>query len=249
MSRSPGDARRRDRHRHDDRVGVRHGRLLEALLAPRHEQRRRLEAARLDRALPEPVAARAVARGGRVKADCARNRTQERGGRGRIDDRAGRDLAQRAHGRAAGVDGPVELDRRERAQLARPRHAGDRDRRARAASEPASSESASRRPAVPPSDTIRTSTRGIRPGILPRHGSQLSCPEPSPSAGCARPSASRRGRWSCTRASSRSPARPTSCRSCARRTRSRRTPRSRRTGARWSSPGRSRSRPPGCSPR
>src|SRR3954469_21496549 len=39
-------------------------------------------------------------------------------------------------------------------------------------SEPASSASASRRPAVPPSDTIRTSTRGIRPGILPRHANQ-----------------------------------------------------------------------------
>ena len=242
-------SRRGDRHRHHDRVGVRHRRLLQPVLAPRHEQRRRLEAPRLDRTLPDPVAARPVAGGGGVKADCARNRTEKRGRGGRVDHRPRRPACQRARRRAARVDRPRELDRGERPQLPRPSHARDLDRRAGAAQR--------RRELGVGLPQARGAAQRHDQHVDARHLAWHSAAPwkspssrgPSPSADCARPTGSRRGRSSCTRGSSPSPARPTSCRSSARRTRSRPTRPSRRTGGRWWSPGRSRSRRPACCPR
>ena len=192
------------------------------------------EPPRLHRPLPDPVAPGPVAGGGRVEADRPRHRPEQRRRRRRIDDRARRERGDRAHRRAARVDAPrrTRSPRTSAARAARATRATSTRAPARR-SDAASSASASRNPAVPPSDTINTSTRGIRPGILAPHGSRRRSPRPSPSAVCTRPTGFRRGRSSSTRASSRSRARPTSSRSSAPRRPCRPTPRSRRTGARW----------------
>ena len=209
------------------------------------------EPARLDRPLPDAVAARAVAGGGRVEADRARHGPEQRGGgASNRAPRAGGARAIAARRRAARVHRPGELERGERPQLAAGATAARPPPRAPARrSEAASSASASRRPGGAAQGHDQDVGARHRPGILARPWKSPSSKGPRRLPPARPPTASRRGRSSCTRASCRSPARPTSCRSSARRRPCRPTPRSRRTGARCRSPGRSRSSRPACWPR
>jgi hypothetical protein len=104
---------------------VARGRFGQRALAQRHEQRRGREAAALDRALPEPVTAGPVGGRGGVEADRARLGPEQRGGRRGVDDRARAGFAQRSARRAPRRQRPREVRERERARLARGRHARD----------------------------------------------------------------------------------------------------------------------------
>ena len=173
MSRVSPRPRRRDGHRHDQRLGVRRRRLVEPARAPRQQQRRRSEPSRLDAPLPDPVATRAIAGSRRVEADRARHRRQQRGRRGRVDHGPGREGVKGARRRTSRIDRRARSPARRRS-AARGRGAtGTTSTEAPARrSEPASAASAARRPAVPPSDTRRRSTGAIEPGILAPHGSR-----------------------------------------------------------------------------
>ena len=136
-------------------------RLGQPALAPRHEQRRGAHAAALDRPLPDPVAARAVAGGRGVEADRARARGEQRAAVvEEYSDRARAVLLDRRAAAARRADraqaSSISAIRPPLPRPLAPRHDGDRGARALAATPPSSS-SASRSPAVPPSETSRTS--------------------------------------------------------------------------------------------
>ena len=158
-------AARRDRHRDDDRVGVRLRRLGQPALAPRHEQRRRRQPPPLDRPLPEPVAAGAVAGRGGVEADRARGaaRAARRWSRSRGPRAGGARRSPPAPPRAPRAPTPARSARSVRHSRTRAAWTSATSAPARR-SDAASSASASRSPAVPPRETSRTSAGTVRPG-------------------------------------------------------------------------------------
>ncbi len=106
------------------------GRLEQRALALGEQQRGFAQPAALERALPQPVAPRPVAGGGRVEADRARSRPEERCGRGGVDQRARMGASQPGARGASRGKRPAQVGEHQGAHLGLRR--GARDVRVRA---------------------------------------------------------------------------------------------------------------------
>ncbi len=120
-------ARRRDGHGHDERVAPVAWRLGEGAVARGQEQGRRGEAAALERALPDPVAARAVGGRRRVEADRPGDGPEEGGGHRRVDHDPGRLAGEGPAGGGASGPGPDEVGQGEGPNVGLGRGRRDRD--------------------------------------------------------------------------------------------------------------------------